>query len=273
MPATLPARQPHRSPSCRSSRLLEMMVLYSALHWSLHHRRPGRATRLRRCHALRKEPVEHLIAASGQPLLTGTLRDYLATLASAAPAPGGGSVAALSVAQGAALLGMVLSLTLGRSRFAAHEAEGRAILSEVERLRAECTALIDRDAAVLGALIATYKLPKGTAAEQEARAAALQARTREATEVPLAVARGAAALLPLCQRLLPIGNPAAVSDIGVAATCAVAGFRAAELNVLINLGQLRDSAFVTAARTALDEQGAGIDEIAATILAAVCERL
>ena len=66
--------------------------------------------------------------------------------------------------------------------------------------------------------------------------------------MPLAVARAAAALLPLCRQLLPLGNPTAVSDIGVAATCAVAAFRGAELNVLINLGHLRDAAFVAAAR-------------------------
>ena len=208
-----------------------------------------------------------------QPLLDGSLNDYLATLASSAPAPGGGSVAALAAAQGAALLGMVLNLTLGRPRFAAREEEGRAIFAEAERLRAECAALIDRDAAVLGALIASYKLPKGTPEERAARTATLAARTREATEVPLAVARAAAALLPLCRQLLPLGNPTAVSDIGVAATCAVVGFRAAELNVLINLGQLPDEAFVAAARATLGELGQGLEDEAAAILAAVRERL
>jgi formiminotetrahydrofolate cyclodeaminase len=168
---------------------------------------------------------------------------------------------------------MVLNLTLDRPRFAAGEGEGRAILAEAARLRGECAALIDRDAAVLGALIASYKLPKGTTEERAARAAAIATRTREATEVPLAVARAAAALLPLCQRLLPIGNPTAVSDIGVAATCAVAGFRAAELNVLINLGQLQDEGFVASARKSLDELGDGLEGEAAAILAAVRERL
>ena len=207
------------------------------------------------------------------PLLASSLDAYLTTLASSAPAPGGGSVAALAAAQGAALLSMVLNLTLGRPRFAASEEEGRAILAAAERLRAECAALIDRDAAVLGALIASYKLPKGTSEERAARTATLAARTREATEVPLAVARTAAALLPLCRQLLPLGNPTAVSDIGVAATCAVAGFRAAELNVLINLGQLPDEGFVAAARSTLAELGRGLEDEAAAILTVVRERL
>ncbi len=220
-----------------------------------------------------KDRVQHLTTAAAQPLLAGSLHDYLTTLASAAPAPGGGSVAALAAAQGAALLSMVLNLTLGRPRFAASEETGRALLAETEHLRAACAALIDRDAAVLGALIASYKLPKGTPEERAARTATLAAQTREATAVPLAVARAAAALLPLCRQLLPIGNPTAVSDIGVAATCAVAGFRAAELNVLINLGQLQDEAFVATTRATLHELGNGLEGEAAAILAAVRERL
>lgn len=182
-------------------------------------------------------------------------------------------MAALNAAQGAALLGMVLNLTIGRPRFAAHDAEARALLPQAERLRADCTALIERDATVLGALIAAYKLPRGTAEEKVARAAALQARTREATDVPLAAARAAAALLPLCRQLLPLGNPAAVSDIGVAATCAVAAFRGAELNVLINLGQLADEEFVASARRELADLGAGLEDEAATILGEVRARL
>jgi formiminotetrahydrofolate cyclodeaminase len=201
------------------------------------------------------------------------LQTYLDQLASAAPAPGGGSVAALNAAQGAALLGMVLNLTIGRPRFAAHDTEAHALFEEVERLRADCTALIDRDAAALAALISTYKLPRTTAEEKAARAATLQERTHEATIVPLAVARAAAALLPLCRQLVPIGNPAAVSDIGVAATCAVAAFRGAELNVLINLGQLHDTGFVDAARDELNTLGAGIEGEAAAILGEVRARL
>lgn len=210
---------------------------------------------------------------AAQSLTAASLQTYLDQLASAAPAPGGGSVAALNAAQGAALLGMVLSLTIGRPRFAAHDDEARALLEEVGRLHANCTALIDRDATVLAALIATYKMPRATDAEKAARTAMLQQRTHEATTVPLAVARAAAALLPLCRQLLPIGNPAAVSDIGVAATCAVAAFRGAELNVLINLGQLRDAAFVDSARGELAALGAGVEDEAAAILAEVRVRL
>lgn len=206
--------------------------------------------------------------------LTGdTLGGYLARLASGAPAPGGGSVAALTAAQGAALLAMVAHLTLGRPRFKAHDGEVGAILTEAERLRAECTAIIDRDAAILGALIATYRRPKATAEERAARATALEERLREATDAPLAVARAAAAIVPLCRRLLPLGNPTAVSDIGVAAACAAAAFQSAELNALINLGQLSDAEYVGAVRRELRDLGDGLAEGAEAVLRLVRERL
>ena len=208
-----------------------------------------------------------------ETLATGTLATYLDQLASAGPAPGGGSVAALTAAQGAALLGMVLNLTIGRPRFKEHDAELRAILAESERLRASCTELIDRDATVLRALIAAYKLPRATPDERATRDAALQTRTLAATEVPLAAARAAAALVPLCRRLLPLGNPAAVSDIGVAAACALAAFQSAELNVLINLGTLADAGYVAATRRELADMGAGLGAEVEAILVAVRERL
>lgn len=212
-------------------------------------------------------------AATAPSCTEDTVRGFLDRLASAAPAPGGGSVAALTAAQGAALLSMVANLTIGKPRFKQHDAEVGAVLAEAERLRADCTAIVDRDAAVLRALIATYRLPRATVEQQAARAATMQHRLREATAVPLVVLRASAALLPLCRRLLPLGNPTAVSDIGVAATCAGAAYRSAELNVLINLGQLDDQAFVATVRRELAELGAGIEREVDRVLVAVRERL
>lgn len=202
-----------------------------------------------------------------------TLERYLARLASGAPAPGGGSVAALTAAQGAALLAMVARLTIGRPRFKEHDAAVGAILAEADRLRADCAATIDRDAAVLEALIATYRLPRATTEERERRDVALQAALREATETPLVVLRAAAALVPLCRRLLPIGNPTAVSDTGVAAACAAAAYRSAELNVLINLGQLADTAYVATVREELARLGTDLEDAVVEILREVRTRL
>jgi methenyltetrahydrofolate cyclohydrolase len=226
----------------------------------------------RRHDAIRKGTVQ-VSATPTAPLASGAISDYLEQLASSASAPGGGSVAALTAAQGAALLGMVVRLTSGKPRYAQHEAELQVILAEADQLRARCTAVIDRDASVLRALIAAYKLPRQTAEEQETRRWALQDRLREATDVPLMVLRVAAALLPLCQRLLPISNATAVSDIGVAASCAGAAYRSAELNVLINLGQLDDVDFVASVRQELAALGDHLEATVNDVLRLVRERL
>jgi formiminotetrahydrofolate cyclodeaminase len=59
-----------------------------------------------------------------------------------------------------------------------------------------------------------------------------------AAEVPLRTAQVAAEVLDMAQRIAPIGNPNAVSDVGVAAQLAGAAVRGALLNVRINLPYL-----------------------------------
>lgn len=196
---------------------------------------------------------------------TSTIETYLTALASRAPAPGGGSVAALTAAQGAGLVAMVASLTHGRPRYARFDTETAAVLAEANQLRTACQAGIDDDAKVLASLMATYQLPRSSPEEKRAREARLQAALLDAALVPHALARNAASIVPLCLRLLPIANPSAISDLGVAALCASVAFRAAELNVAANLQQLADRG--RAGQLAADVQswGASLDRDVAAI--------
>ena len=60
---------------------------------------------------------------------------FLDELASSTPAPGGGSVAALSGALGAALVSMVCNLTLGKKKYADVQGDIEALLEKSEALR------------------------------------------------------------------------------------------------------------------------------------------
>ena len=60
-------------------------------------------------------------------LLDRPVRQFLDELASGAPTPGGGSVAALTGALAAGLLTMVCDLTIGKKAYAAFEDQARAI--------------------------------------------------------------------------------------------------------------------------------------------------
>jgi formiminotetrahydrofolate cyclodeaminase len=190
-------------------------------------------------------------ATSAQPVGA-----WLDELGSAAPAPGGGAVSALSVATAAALVEMVANLTIGRAAYADHEPEVTAVRDEARRLRQRALDQVDEDAAAFRALMAAYRRPRQTGEEQAARQAAVQDATRAAAAVPLDVAATAARVIALAAQLPGRSNPNVLSDVGVAAITAAAAIEAAAINVDVNLATLADPAGRAAMTAAL---GAHLD--------------
>ncbi|MBK9710456.1 MAG: cyclodeaminase/cyclohydrolase family protein [Kouleothrix sp.] len=206
-------------------------------------------------------------------LIDQPLRAFLSDLASGTPTPGGGAVAALSGAMAAGLLTMVCDLTIGKKQYAEFEDEARRLRERAEGLRAELQALAQADVDAFNRLMAAFKLPRTTDADAASRRAAIQKVTRQATEVPLAVARASAALLPLCAPLARNGNRNAASDVGVAALMLRSAVPSALLNVEINLAVLEDQIFVRQTRAHAEDLSIGLDEEVAGVLALVRERI
>jgi len=175
------------------------------------------------------------------------INEFLADVGAGTPAPAGGSVAALAGALGAALASMVAGLTMGRERYAAHDAEMRSLLALAGALRQELVALMDADTAAYSAVMAAYKLPKDTEAQIADRTATIQAAMRGAVELPLAAAAACAGALRLAAQATAHGNRNAVSDAAVGALMAYAGLQGAARNVRINLKIIDDEAFCRAA--------------------------
>jgi formiminotetrahydrofolate cyclodeaminase len=171
--------------------------------------------------------------------------EFLRRLASGTPTPGGGAASSLGGALGAALVSMVCNLTIGRERFAEHEADVQATRQAAVALLDRLRAGIDEDAAVYDALMATYRLPRGTDEEKAARTAAIQEATYQAALVPLALAEASASVIDLAERALGKTNPHAVSDLAVAALLGVAGLDGAAANVEVNLTALKDEGRVS----------------------------
>ena len=169
--------------------------------------------------------------------------DFLAALASSAPAPGGGGGAAMAGALAAALASMVCNLTIGKEKFAQQEPEVKELLDEAEEVRQSLLALVEDDAAVFNSFMACYKLPKATEAEKAARTAAIRSAAKQAAEVPLAIARASYRALMLAERLVCIGNPGVITDGACSAILARAALRCAEYNVRINLGLTKDEEY------------------------------
>ncbi|MDW8101282.1 MAG: cyclodeaminase/cyclohydrolase family protein [Anaerolineae bacterium] len=181
------------------------------------------------------------------------LNQFMDELASSAPAPGGGSVAALAGAMGAALVSMVCNLTIGKKKYADVEEEIKAILEQSEALRREFLNLLEADVAAYTRVSEAMKMPRETEEQKAIREEALDKALKEATEVPLRVAEACVRVIDLCRPVAEKGNVNAVSDAGVAVVMAEAGLRSAALNVLINLGWLKDEDFKKEAQTRLDK--------------------
>ncbi|HEV7896401.1 MAG TPA: cyclodeaminase/cyclohydrolase family protein [Planosporangium sp.] len=165
---------------------------------------------------------------------------WLDDLASSAPAPGGGAVAAMQVAMAAALVEMVANLTIGNPRYAEHEQtmiEAREQAGEQRRLAMR---LAEEDARAFTAVTDAYKLPKGTDAEKAARSARIQQALLGAADVPWRTAQAAATVLDLAERILPGANVNVLSDVAVAASSARAGLEAAIVNIEVNRAAIKD---------------------------------
>ena len=169
--------------------------------------------------------------------------EFLAALASSAPAPGGGGGAAMAGALAASLASMVANLTIGKEKFAQQEPEVKELLDEAEEVRQTLFNLVEDDAAVFNSFMACYKLPKATEEEKAARTAAIRNAAKEAAEVPLAIARASYRALMLAERLVCIGNPGVITDGACSALLARAALRCAEYNVRINLGLTKDEEY------------------------------
>ncbi len=177
---------------------------------------------------------------------------FLDELASSAPAPGGGSVAALSGALGAALVSMVCNLTVGKKKYADVQEDIKALLAQSEALRKELVQLLEADVQVYTEVSRAMKMPRATDEEKAARTVTMQKALKAATDVPMQVAEACVEVMELCQPAAEKGNVNAVSDAGVAVLMAEAGLRSAALNILINLAWIKDEAFVAENRAKLD---------------------
>jgi formiminotetrahydrofolate cyclodeaminase len=158
------------------------------------------------------------------------LQDYLDELASAQPTPGGGSAAALSGAIGAALASMVARLTLGKAKYADVESEIEALLQQTEKLRARFQQLMQEDIDAYSKLSASFKLPRSTPEEVDARGKAIQKQLLEAALVPLEMVESA----------FEIGNATVLSDIATGALLASSAGAGAAWMVRANLVAMKD---------------------------------
>src|SRR6267142_1136694 len=177
--------------------------------------------------------LERRIGATEQ-----TVAEFLEDVASSAPTPGGGSVSALAGALSSALSDMVARLTIGKLKYAVHEARMLEAKAAAESLRRELFDLVQEDARAYEAFRAASRLSQRTPEEIALREKNLVEAARNAALVPLRTAEACVRSLELALEVATVGNVNAVSDAGVAAWLARAGAEGAAWNVRINVASL-----------------------------------
>ncbi len=206
-------------------------------------------------------------------LTTKTVDEFIDEVASSSPAPGGGSVAALAGALGAALTAMVCNLTIGKKKYLDVQGEMEGILKQLETLRASFTKLVDDDAEAFNTVMNAFNLPKKTEEEETKRTEAIQHSMKNATEIPLRVMQLCEQVLVLTQAAAEKGNVNSISDAGVAALMLHAACLGAKLNVQINLGSLNDLVFIQETTSRIETLSKRVEVMSRDILKRVNESL
>lgn len=170
--------------------------------------------------------------------------DFVAATASKEPTPGGGAIAALTAATGAALAEMVANLTFGKKGYEAVQPEMEALQVKAEAIRERMLELSQADADVFNIFMNALGLPKNTDEEKAARTAAIQEAYKDAAMVPFEIGELANQIFDLAELASRKGNQNLITDGIIAAINARAAVKSAFLNVRINLSGIKDESFV-----------------------------
>ncbi len=220
--------------------------------------------------------IEYKLASllpSAPRLVDKTVIGFVDETSSESPAPGGGSVAALVGAMGAALGTMVANLSAHKRGWDERWEGFSAWAVTGNRISGELLQLVDLDTKAFNEVMAAFRLPKRSEEDSRNRHQAIQAAARQAMEVPLQVMETTLSCMPLLAEMARSGNPASVSDAGVGALCARAAVRGAYLNVRINSSDLEDQEISAKLLARAQEIDAEAESLEAEILAVVEEKL
>ncbi|MEO0242760.1 MAG: glutamate formimidoyltransferase [candidate division WOR-3 bacterium] len=191
-----------------------------------------------------KKIIEYLIEDPQEKKLERmTIEEFVDELSSESPAPGGGSVSALSGALSAALVSMVANLTFGKKGYEEVTPEMEEISRKAQELKDTLLRIIDEDTKAFNNVMAALSLPKKTEEEKRIRDEAIERANKEATLVPLKVMDLSIELIDIASKVAEKGNKNALSDAGCALLQARSSCQGAYFNVLINLQGIKDEDF------------------------------
>lgn len=185
------------------------------------------------------------------------------------PAPGGGSIAALAGALGAALASMVSNLTIGKKGYEEVWEKLNGVAEKAQQIKDELMRAVDEDTNAFNAYMEARRLPQNTPEEKAARRQAIQEGLKQAVRVPLRTAELSLQAMRVAAEAVNAGNINSVTDAGVGAQIAFTGVRGGVFNVLINLPQIKDERFIAEMQDACARLEKEAGDLLADVLAAV----
>jgi len=198
-------------------------------------------------------------------LVNMRVNEFVDTTASDQPAPGGGSVAALCGALGAALGAMDGNLSANKRGWEGKTEFFSDLAVQAQSLKKDLLGLVDEDTAAFNKIMDAFGLPKDSEADKKVRAAAIESASQYATETPFRTMEKAYACVPMLKEMVEKGNPNCLSDAAVGLICIKTAVRGAYFNVQINAGGLKDRSFaddiVAKAKALLAKNHTEIDKI------------
>lgn len=200
-----------------------------------------------------KKIIEYLLEADAPKKLTDlTMAGFSEELASDSPAPGGGSAAAYAGALAASLGAMVGNLSANKRGWEDRHDFFSEWAVKGQEARKKLLHMVDEDTRAFNSLMDAFRLPKETPEEKKIRQDAIEQATLRATYSPLNMMRIAHQQFEMLDVMTREGNPNSVSDAGVGAICALAAVEGGWLNVMINLGGLKNKEVVEQIKSEAD---------------------
>ena len=179
-------------------------------------------------------------------------KDFLESVSLNTPAPGGGSVSALSGSLGSALCSMVASLTHEKKDML----QNRSIMEEIgvkaQELKDDLAHLVSEDSRAFNKVLDAVRLPAISEQDKKEKTKNILLANKYAIEIPYQTAKKCYEVMQLAEILIEKGNPSSLTDAGVASEVAFAGLRGGCMNVLINLPELIDKPYINQKQNEVD---------------------
>jgi len=193
----------------------------------------------------KKKIIEYVLEdKQSSKLIDLTVKQLTEETASESPAPGGGSISASLGAYAAALATMVANLSAHKRGWDSRWEEFSAWAEKGKFFYAQLLKLTDDDTDAFNQIINAIRLPKSTDEDKKNRNIAIESATKNAINIPFKVMQLSYESIKVIEKMVDIGNPNSVSDVGVAMVAARSAVMGAYLNVKINAKDLNDKSFI-----------------------------